>query len=429
MKIATVTLGCKVNQYETQAMERALEQRGHSLCRLDASPDAVIINTCAVTAESGRKSRQAVRRAKSSAPGAVIAVCGCFSQLSPEETAGLGADLVFGSGERMPFVEELEKVFAGRKKLVRVDDAAERKIFEPLSAGSVTGRTRAMLKIEDGCENWCAYCVIPSVRGPVRSLEPDLAVSEAVRLAAEGYRELVITGIEISSYGRDLGSGVGLASLVSRIAAAAPEMRLRLGSLDPAAVTEDFCAALPSAGLCRHFHLSVQSGCTATLRRMNRRNTAEELIAVTDLLRRRFPGCALTADLITGFPGEDEREFAETLETVRRCAFSSMHVFPYSRRPGTRACDMPGQVTEAVKAERAARVRALAGEMKAEYLASCVGKTLNVLFETEKNGLSTGHSDNYCTVCAAKTGLRGQLLDVEIEKCMEGGLLLGHIAS
>ncbi len=427
MKIKSVTLGCKVNQCETQAMETSLRERGHEVCAEGEIPDTYIINTCAVTAESVRKSRQAVRRALSTYPDAIIAVCGCFSQLSPEETRKLGAHLVSGSGDRIRFAEDLERVFNDRSEVMLVDDPMSRQLFEELPAGSVAGRTRAMLKIQDGCENFCAYCIIPYVRGPVRSLLPQKAVEQAKRLAEEGFRELVITGIEISSYGKDLHS-LSLPELTAMIAEAAPQLRLRLGSLDPSAIDENFCENLPRENLCRHFHLSVQSGCDETLKRMNRKYDVEALLKSVELLRKYFPGCAITGDLIAGFPGETEDEFAKTLETIRKCAFSSMHVFVYSLRPGTAAASMVGHLPEAVKSERAKKARGIAAEMKAHYLKSCIGQDYEVLIETEDGETSCGHADNYCLVKAIGKPGRGEVVTVHITGVSDE-ILIGNITN
>ena len=422
MKFKIHTLGCKVNQYETQAMETLLLQRGHTAVETQA--DAVIINTCAVTAESARKSRQAVRRMASENPGAVIAVCGCYSQVSPEDAAALEADIVFGSGQRQELLAALEKAVAQRESggsgaaLVEVDDPFQRRLFEELPAGSVSGRTRAMLKIEDGCDNFCTYCVIPYARGRVRSLPPESAAAQAASLQAEGYRELVVTGIEISSYGKDLkrdGQRLTLADAIEAIAAAAPGVRLRLGSLEPTIVTEEFCARLAALGsMCPHFHLSLQSGCDKTLAAMHRKYDTEGFSCAVERLRKYFPDCALTADLITGFPGETEEDHEATLAFIRRCGFSAMHIFPYSERPGTPAATMEGRVQRRVRDERAHRAQRVAEEMQRAYLESCVGKTLSVLFETEENGRSFGHSGNYCVVEIPGTELRGLVENVKI---------------
>ena len=427
MKYFITTLGCKVNQYETQALETLLKQRGHQPVT-DGSADVVIVNTCAVTAESGRKSRQAIRRAKADNPGAVTAVCGCFSQVEPENVRKLGADVVFGSGERSLFVEELERAVAERGECIeRIDDPFRRMKFELLPSGAVDGRTRAMLKIQDGCDNFCTYCVIPYARGRVRSLPIKDAQEQAREMQDDGYTELVITGIEIASYGKDFRDGTTLADVIEAIAEAAPKMRLRLGSLEPTVVTDEFCRRLAATGkMCRHFHLSLQSGCDDTLRRMNRKYDTARFFDAAVLLRKYFSGCALTADLIVGFPGETEENHAATLDFIRRCAFSSMHIFPYSIRPGTKAAAMDGQHTHAEKERRAAEARAVAEETQKAYLSSCVGETLPVIFETEKDGMAYGHADNYCQVCAKAPAVRGVVTNVEIQ-AVSGEMLVGII--
>lgn len=426
--IAIYTLGCKVNQVETQAMERELLRRGHALADFDGPADAYIVNTCTVTAVSDKKCRNVIRRARKRAPGAVVAVCGCYAQTDPKAAAGLGADLVSGSAGRMAFLDELEKLLQSRGgQVVTVDSAMARRDFERLRAGGTAGRTRAMLKVEDGCANFCSYCIIPYARGPVRSLPLAEAEEEARRLAAEGYREVVLTGIEISSWGRDLKTGAGLIDLVEGVCGAAPALRVRLGSLEPRTVTEDFCrraAALPN--LCPHFHLSLQSGCDATLARMNRRYDTARYYESVRLLREYFPDPGVTTDLIAGFPGETEEEFAQTLAFVKRCAFTAMHVFPYSRRPGTPAASMPGQVPQEEKEGRARQAIALGAELEQSWLGRQAGRVLPVLFEEEKDGLWQGHAPNYALVRARGEGLHNRVADVEITG-VENGALVGAL--
>ena len=426
MRVAIYTLGCKVNQYETQALETELERRGHTLVPFRGEADAYIINTCTVTAVSDQKSRQTIRQARKRAPRAVVAVCGCYAQTAPEAVRALEVDLVMGTGERMAFLDALEDLARARQAqpLVRVDDALRRRTYERLSAGGLEGRTRAMLKVEDGCVNFCTYCIIPYARGPIRSLPLADAVCEAKRLAGEGYRELVLTGIEISSWGADFRDGSALIDLVEALCAAAPECRVRLGSLEPRTVTEEFCrraAALPN--LCPHFHLSLQSGCDATLRRMGRKYDCARYYESVKLLWDFFDRPGITTDLIVGFPGETEEEFAQTLAFLSRCAFSAMHIFPYSRRSGTPAASMPGQCPNAVKQARARQAAQLAGEMRRAWLERWVGRTLSVLFEEEKDGLWRGHAPNYTEVLAPGSGLHNVICDVEITGVREDGLL------
>lgn len=412
MQVAIHTLGCKVNQYETAALENALRARGHALVPFEGPADAYIINTCTVTAVSDKKSRQAIRQARKRAPGAVVAVCGCYAQTAPGAVEALGVDLIAGTAERMQFLDDLERLSAAKAApnrpapQVTVDNIMAHRTFEPLAAGGLEGRTRAMLKVEDGCTNFCSYCIIPYARGPVRSLPLERAAAEARRLAEEGYRELVLTGIELSSWGRDLPGGPGPMDLVEAVCAAAPGCRVRLGSLEPRTVTEDFsrrCAALDN--LCPHFHLSMQSGCDATLRRMNRKYDAARYEESVKLLRAFFHRPGITTDMIVGFPGETEEEFAQSLSFLRRCGFTAMHIFPYSRRTGTPAAGMPDQVPKGEKEARARRAAAVAAELEGAWLASWVGETLPVLFEEEKGGLWRGHAPNYTEVFAPGTAL------------------------
>ena len=427
MKYAIVTLGCKVNQFETQAIERMLRARGHAPAGAHDA-DAVIVNTCAVTAESGRKSRQALRRLMAEHPGAVAAVCGCFSQIEPESVEALGAAVIFGSGDRAGFVAAVERAVAERETETCIDDPFLRMQFEPLPAGALEGRTRAYLKIEDGCDNFCAYCVIPYARGRVRSMPLADIRAEAARLQAEGFKELIVTGIEISSYGKDLRDGSGLADAVCAAAEAAGETRLRIGSMEPTVITEDFCRRIRAAGnICPHFHLSLQSGCDRTLEAMGRKYDTAGFLRAVALLREHFPGCALTADLITGFPRETDADFAATLALIRQVGFAEMHIFPYSIRPGTRAAKLPGQLTHAVKNARAAEASAAAEAMQLAYLEAQIGRTLPVLFETEQaDGRWQGHSDNYCEVLAEGASLHGIMKNVQIT-AREGKKLVGII--
>ena len=426
MRIAIYTLGCKVNQYETQAMEQELTARGHELVDFEQPADAYIINTCSVTAISDKKSRQMIRRARKLNPDAIVAACGCYVQTHTDEVLELGIDLMGGTGQRMEFLRQLLTA-AEKKTRVLVDDALHRHEFEILPAGGQMSRTRAMLKVEDGCRNFCTYCIIPFARGPVRSLPISEAVAQTGQLAAEGYQEVVITGIEISSWGQDLDGEKSLMDLLEAVSAAAGEMRLRLGSLEPRTITEDFCRrAAKLTNLCPHFHLSLHSGCDATLRRMNRRYDTERFYKSVTLLREFFPGVAITTDLITGFPGETEEEFQKTLDFIRRCEFAQIHVFPYSVRPGTRAAAME-QLPKSVKEERAARAGEVAAQLHEQYLQSCVGQVYPVLFEQPgREGEFTGHAPNYMEVTAPGEDLHNCLRPVRITG-VKGTILKGEI--
>jgi threonylcarbamoyladenosine tRNA methylthiotransferase MtaB len=426
MRIAIHTLGCKVNQFETQALEQELLRRGHELVDFEGAADAYIVNTCSVTAISDKKSRQMLRRARARNPGAVVAACGCYAQTHADDVAALGVDVLAGTNDRAGFLDLVERAAAEKTHIVHLDDALRRREFEVLPAGGMAARTRAMLKVEDGCVNFCSYCIIPYARGPVRSLPMAEAARQTRALAAEGYRELVLTGIEISSYGRDLADGASLIDLVELVCRAAPEVRVRLGSLEPRTVTRDFCArAARLPNLCPHFHLSLQAGCDATLRRMNRRYDTARYLEACALLRGQFDDPAITTDLITGFPEETEAEFAETLAFIERCAFADMHVFPYSVRPGTKAADM-AQVEKSVREARAGRASAVARAMKAAYLSRCVGRSLSVLFEGAETDGSAGHARNYTEVHVPEPGLQNEVRAVRIVRS-DGARLYGEV--
>ena len=318
MEVAIYTLGCKVNQYETQALETELVRRGHVLVPFEGNADAFIINTCSVTAVSDKKSRNVVRRARRRCPNAVVAVCGCYVQTHEDEAKTLGADLLMGTNDRMGFLDALERAVTERQTpIVDIDNALKRRTFEILPAGGMEGRTRALLKVEDGCVNFCSYCIIPYARGPIRSLPLSAAVAEAARLAEEGYLELVITGIEISSWGRDLEGKPELIDLIEAICSIAPGLRIRLGSLEPRTITEEFCRrASVLSNLCPHFHLSLQSGCDETLTRMNRKYDSARYYESVALLNQYFDTPAVTTDLIVGFPGDTKLFFAVLLQEI-----------------------------------------------------------------------------------------------------------------
>ena len=427
MKIAFYTLGCKVNQYETQALEQLVTQRGHSLVPFEEAADAYVINTCTVTAVSDKKSRQVIRRARKSAPDAVIAVCGCYPQTHPDDVEKLGVDLISGTGDRTGFVDLLEREWSDRQPITALDDAFSRRTFEPLPAGGLEGRTRAMLKMEDGCVNFCSYCIIPYARGRVRSLPLADCVRQARELEAAGYREIVLTGIEISSWGQDLEGKPELIEAIEAICQGlSPDTRVRLGSLEPRTITPDFCrraAALPN--LCPHFHLSMQSGCDTVLARMNRKYDSNRYYESVKFLHEVYDRPAVTTDLIVGFPGETEEEFQQTLDFIQKCAFSAMHIFPYSKRPGTPAAKLPGQVLNAVKEERAHRAAQIARTMQDAYLDSWVGETVPVLFEEERDGLWRGHTTRYCEVTVQSAQpLHNQLRQVRLTG-RDGGALQG----
>ncbi len=423
MKFTIITLGCKVNQYESQAMEQWLSERGHQEVPPEAEFDLAIVNTCSVTAVADKKNRNVIRRLRKQQPQAVLAVCGCYSQVKPEAVRTLGADVISGSGERESFLELVLQTLADRQQREQLDDALRRRDFEILPAGGLAARTRAMLKVQDGCNNFCSYCIIPYARGPVRSLPSEQATAQAKKLAEAAYREIVITGIEIASWGWDFHDGSGLVDLIDTVCGAVPELRVRLGSLEPRVVTPEFCRILQRhSNLCPHFHLSMQSGSDAVLSRMRRKYDTARYYESVSLLKTYFPGCAVTTDMIVGFPGESEAEFAESLDFIRKCAFAAMHVFPYSRRPGTPADKMAGQHGNATKEARSAAAIAVAQEMNLAFREAMIGTLQAVLFEECVDGVWTGHAPNSIRVYASGEHLHNRVLPVQITGLYEDGV-------
>ena len=424
MKFAFFTLGCKVNQYETQAMERRLLELGHTLGSFEEACDGYIVNTCTVTAVSDKKCRNIIRRIKKQHPDAVLGVCGCYAQVSTEDVRKLGTDVIIGTKDRMAFLEDLLKTAGDRQKRENVGKALEYRTFEHLPAGGMAQRTRAMLKVEDGCSNFCSYCIIPYARGPVRSLPLETAVADALSCREKGYKELVVTGIEISSWGRDFKNGSRLEELLAALCDAVPDVRIRLGSLEPRTVTEEFCEKLKDKkNLCPQFHLSLQSGSDTVLRRMNRKYDTARYYESVELLKRYFPHCAVTTDVIVAFPGETEEEFEGSVAFMEKCGFAACHVFPYSRRDGTPAAKMPGQHPNAVKEQRSAAAGKVAAALEREYLASCIGTEQEVLWEQPEDGFFAGHAPNYAKVYTKREDLANRITRVRITGLFREGLL------
>ena len=424
MKFAFYTLGCKTNQYETQAMEHLLLEKGHEIGSFEEACDGYVINTCSVTAVADKKNRAVIRRCRRDNPQAVIAVCGCYSQHDPEAVRALGIDVIGGSGQRQAFVEMLLDAAGEKRHEEQLDNALGRREFECLPAGGLEERTRAMLKVQDGCVNFCTYCIIPYTRGPIRSAPLEVAVAQAKELAVRGYREIVLTGIEIAGWGQDQPGKPELALLVEEICKAVPDLRIRLGSLEPRVVTEDFCRRLSVfPNLCPQFHLSMQSGSDTVLSRMKRKYDTARYYQSVELLRKFFPECAVTTDMIVAFPGETEEEFAESLAFIRKCAFADMHIFPYSRRPGTPADKMPGQHNNATKEARSRAAIALAEEMSRAYREGFVGRTLEVLFEEREGEFYTGHAPNYIKVYARGENLHNEIRTVTVLEVYRDGVI------
>ena len=412
MQALFYTLGCKVNQYETQAMMRCMAENGYDTGEyLPGSPDigdgVIVLNSCTVTGESDRKLRQILHRCRRENPCAVLVLTGCMPQAFPEEAAGFDeADIVLGNAARAALPRYVGRFLELGRRIV--DIPAHGKTFENLSIDAFQGRTRAFVKIEDGCDRFCAYCVIPRARGRVRSKPLDALQSELQALAARGYREIVLVGINLTAYGKD--TGADLCDAVEAACAVDGIDRVRLGSLEPDCLTPaviDRLASPACAGLCPQFHLSLQSGCDATLSRMRRRYTTDEYRQVCQHLRAAFPGCALTTDVMVGFPGESQAEFELSRRFVEEIGFARVHVFAYSRRAGTPAATAPGQISRAEKARRAALMSAAAAAGRDAFAAAHVGRTVAVLVETREDaGDALGYTPDYLPVRIQAAGDR-----------------------
>lgn len=416
--VAFHTLGCKVNQYDTQAMLECFERAGYDIRSFDSFADVYVVNTCTVTGTGDRKSLNAVRRAFRTNPAADVVIAGCLAQRDGEALVGTGARLIIGTQHRARVVELLETAQREQRQLVAVDDV-RRIPFESLRVNRDEGHTRAVIKIQEGCDRFCSYCIIPSVRGGIRSRPLEDVRDEAERLRAAGYRELVLTGIHLTSYGRDLDGAADLADAVCAAAQSGVE-RIRLGSLEPVVATPEFIRRLTDVpAVCPQFHLALQSGSDAVLRRMRRRYTVDAFREAAARLKEAYPGCALTTDVITGFPGETEQEFAETCAFVREIGFARVHVFPFSPRTGTPAQRMPDQVPKALREERA-RVLIRAGqETAARWADTQLGRIRPVLVEDTENGFFRGYTPEYAAVLLKKAE-PGQIVDVRLERFEEG---------
>ena len=411
-------LGCKVNSYETEAMQQLLEEAGYEIVSFHEKADVYIINTCSVTNIADRKSRQMLHRAKKQNPEAVVVAAGCYVQSAAEELkADLAVDVIIGNNKKQDLVPILEEYFKDRTDSSHVIEINETHEYERLSIHKIADHTRAFLKVQDGCNQFCSYCIIPYTRGRVRSRRPEEVVAEVRELAAAGYQEVVLTGIHLSSYGVDFKEeeNENLLSLIRQVHEVEGIRRIRLGSLEPRIITDDFAKALASMPkFCPHFHLSLQSGCDETLKRMNRHYTTEEYYDKVKLLRQVFGNPAITTDVITGFPGETEEEFAVTRRFLEKVDFFEMHVFKYSRRQGTVAASMENQVPEAVKAVRSGELLELEKRQSAAYREGYIGKEITVLTEEarEINGkrYRIGHTDTYVKAAVPDEKAEGNML-------------------
>ena len=419
--VAFHTLGCKVNQYDSQAMLELFEQAGYQPGDFDQPCDVYVVNTCTVTGTGDKKSLQAVRRARRLNPAADIIVCGCMAQRDGEKLlADTGARLILGTARRAEIVTLLEQAQREHTRLCAVTDV-RRAAFEPLLITHQEGRTRATLKIQEGCDRFCTYCIIPYVRGGIRSRSVQDVRDEAARLAQAGYREIVLTGIHLTSYGRDLKNGDTLLSVIRAVHDIAGVERIRLGSLEPVIATADFARALGEMPkLCPQFHLALQSGCDSVLRRMRRRYDTAAFRESAQALRAVFPDCALTTDVMSGFPGETQDEHRQSLDFCREMRFARMHVFPYSEREGTAAATMPDPVPRHIREERARELIALGAGMAEDYRRAQLGTVRRVLFEQCAEGVSVGYTPEYMR-CEAPGTVCGQTLPVRMTGLLPEG--------
>lgn len=423
-RINITTLGCKVNQYESEAMRALFIANGDEV--VDGLADIYVINTCTVTQMGDKKSRQMIRRAKRENPSAIVAVVGCYSQMKPTEVAQMhGVNLVIGTDQRAKIVELLEGV-TSEDRAVYVGDIMTVKQFERLKIEQIDGKTRVFLKIQEGCNQYCSYCIIPYARGRIRSRPAPDIYREVARLVSHGYVEFVLTGIHLASYGRDLLGGQ-LIDVIEGIADIIGVKRIRLGSLEPTVISDDFMARLARIDqFCPQFHLSLQSGCDQTLKRMNRRYRTADFERAVQLIRRHYPDAAITTDIIVGFPGESAADFDACYQFVARIGFAEVHVFKYSPRRGTPAASMPDQVAAAVKAQRSERLMKLAEGMKRDYLKRFIGRRLDVLIETRQaadkasTGLTIYHSN---VLLAAEQLPENSIVKCLISDCQNGSLI------
>ena len=418
-KVAFYTLGCKVNQYETEAMLELFEKEGYEKAETEDYADVYVINTCTVTHMSDRKSRQYIRRMKKKNPDAIIAVVGCYSQVSPEEILSIDeVNLVMGTNDRKKIVEEVKKIDASRK-VSTVDDIMKVKAFEEIEINKTNGKTRAFMKIQDGCDRYCSYCIIQYARGRVRSRDLESIVKEVENLASNGYKEVVLTGIHVASYGKDIkDSDIKLLDVIKQINDIEGIERIRLSSVEPILFTDEFVEAVSTMDkVCPHYHLSLQSGCDETLKRMRRRYTTEEYKAIVDRLRAAIPNVSITTDVIVGFPGETNEEFDKTYESLKDIELTHMHVFKYSPRKGTPAATMENQVDPSTKHDRSEKLLQLNEENFNKFGQKMLDKEFNVLFEQKVgDNKYEGLTENYVKVIVeSDNDISEQILKVKIK--------------
>lgn len=391
-------------------------EHGYELVEKQEVADICIVNTCTVTNMSDRKSRQMLRRVKEINPNAIVVACGCYAQVAKEELEKMQEiDVVLGNNEKKDIVKFVEKYIAEKNKVQELEDVMKTNEFVDFGDVTFTEKTRAVIKVQDGCNRFCTYCIIPYARGKIRSRKPESVISEIEKIAKTGIKEVVITGIHVASYGKDLCEDIGLIDLLEKINEVEGIQRIRLGSLEPTLITEEFLERLVKLEkICHHFHLSLQSGCDETLKRMNRKYTTEEFGKIVELLRKTYKDVILTTDIIVGFAGETDEEFEKTYEFLSKIKFYKMHVFKYSQRKGTPAAKMPNQVDGNIKEQRSRKLLELSDKNEQEYNKTYIGKNVKVLFEEEKQGVYKGHTQNYILVyCESSEDLSNKIIEVQ----------------
>ncbi len=426
--IAFTTLGCKVNMYDTEAMMELFADKGYRIVDFDDLADIYIINTCTVTNFGDKKSRQMIRRARRKNPNAIVAATGCYAQVAPEKVSAIeGINIVLGTKDRSRIVEIIEG-YEGKGVVNAVTDIRGEKEFEPLRINRLANRTRAFIKIQEGCDRYCTYCIIPYARGPVRSRRPEDIISEVERLAQNGFKEIVLTGIHVASYGADLGD-ITFCDIIEQVHDTEGIERIRFSSVEPTVITDDFIERIKKLPkVCDHYHLSLQSGCNKTLKAMNRRYTSEEYAAACDKLRNAFPNVAVTTDIIVGFPAERDEDYRESLSFAEKMKLSKIHVFPYSPKEGTPAAKMKEQIPPDVKDRRSEEMIALSNMLSRQFMSRFEGKEAEVLFERFENGYYEGHTANYIKVLAkSDEDLTNKLIRVKLKKIVKEETMMGEL--
>lgn len=418
-KVASFALGCKVNQYESEAIAELFKEKGYEIVGIDDFADIYIINTCTVTNFGDKKSRQLIRKVKRQNPNAFVAAAGCYAQTSPDEILAIdGVNLVVGTSGKSDIVRLVEAAFEGREKTKVVTEIMKVRDFEEMSVSSLEDRTRAYIKIQDGCDRFCSYCIIPYARGPVRSRRLEDITEEVKKLAKNGFKEVVLTGIHVASYGKDLG-GETLLDVIKGVAACDGIERIRLSSVEPNIITDEFMEELSKISkFCDHFHLSLQSGCGKTLKEMNRRYSPDEYFEAVKTVRKYMPSAGFTTDIIVGFPGESEKDFEESCDFARKVGFLKIHVFPFSPKKGTPAAERKDQLLNSVKSERSRHLIEISDDLGLEFIKAFEGKTEDVLFERLANdGFWEGYTTNYIRVkVKSERSLENRIEKVKITK-------------